>query len=124
MDLKNGYKVIYDVAKDGERSFYASESGKFEGADLIATATIGEYKLIYEKDGQIFGSATGIPAAGDHCFAEFNKVFAEAEEPAPVKEETPVEEPKAEPAKEEPEVPTEPEDTTDAGDAVENPDEE
>ena len=121
MELKNGYKVIYDVAKDGERSFYASAAGKFEGADLIATAKIGEFKLIYEKGGRIYGSASGIPAEGDHCFEAFDAVFVEAED----EEETPAPAAEPAPAAVEPEVATEPEDEEpDAGEAVENPDEE
>lgn len=76
MNLQNGYKVIYDKAADGKRTFYASQTGTFADATPIGeNFEIGKYKLIYEKDGSIFGSETGIPAEGDHCFAEFNKVF-------------------------------------------------
>ena len=80
MDLKNGYKVIYDKAKDGERTFYASKTGVFADAEQITTATIGDYKLIYEKDSKVYGSETGIPADTDYCFDAFNKVFI-ADEP-------------------------------------------
>ena len=75
MNLQNGYKVIYEKAADGKRTFYASKTGVFADAEKILEATIGEYKLIYEKAGQFYGSTTGIPAEGDHCFTEFNKVF-------------------------------------------------
>ena len=78
MDLKNGYKVIYDVAKDGKRNFFASKTGVFADAEPIFTdVEIGDYKLIYEKDGMFYGSTTGVPTADDRCFEEFNKVFVE-----------------------------------------------
>ena len=108
MNLQNGYKVIYEKIADGERSFYASKTGVFADAELIATAKIGEYKLIYEKDGAFYGSLTGIPAEGDYCFEELKAVFEEGyvkpaatnEAPvAPVAESTeePAEEPEEEP---------------------------
>jgi hypothetical protein len=95
MNLQNGYKVIYEKAADGKRTFYASKTGVFADAEKILEATIGEYKLIYEKNGQFYGSTTGIPAEGDYCFVEFDKVFKEAaEEPvAPAAEEPVIEEP-------------------------------
>lgn len=75
MNLKNGYKVIYDKAANGQRTFYASKTGRFSDAEVISTATIGEYKLIYEKNGKFYGSLTGIPTETDHCFEEFRVVF-------------------------------------------------
>ena len=82
MNLQNGYKVIYEKAADGKRTFYASKTGVFADAEKIAEAVIGQYKLIYEKNGQFYGSETGIPADNDHCFTEFDKVFKETvEEP-------------------------------------------
>lgn len=92
MTLQNGYKVLYDKAVDGERFFYASKTGLFKDADLITKATIGEYKLVYEKDGNFYGSTTGIPAEGDHCFKEFKAVFEEGYT-AEVVEDEPEEEP-------------------------------
>ena len=119
MELKNGYKVIYDVAKNGERNFYASKTGVFADAEpLLESVKIGDYKLIYEKEGMFYGSTTGIPAADDYCFEAFNKVFVEgteevttaeveqSEEPTtPNKEagnETPVEDAKLDEGDEEP----------------------
>lgn len=75
MNLQNGYKVIYEKAADGKRTFYASKDGLFAGAEVITEATIGEYKLVYEKDGKIYGSTTGVPAEDDYCFEAFDKVF-------------------------------------------------
>jgi hypothetical protein len=108
MNLQNGYRVIYEKIADGERTFYATETPKCDPTvdEKIVTAAIGEYKLIYEKDGQIYGSISGIPAEGDHCFNEFDKVFKKTEpaETTVIHEET-VEEP----AVQEPVVEPEPE---------------
>lgn len=90
MKLENGYKVIYEKAADGKRTFYASKSGVFADAEVICEAEIGKFKLIYEKGGRFYGSETGIPAEGDYCFVDFDKVFVKEEE---VKEEEPVETP-------------------------------
>ena len=83
MNLQNGYKTLYAVAADGKRTFYATKDTTCNIATdaEICTATIGEYKLIYEKDGQIYGSTSGVPADGDHCFEDFNKIFKVVEEP-------------------------------------------
>ena len=96
MNLQNGYKVIYEKIANGERTFYATENAKCDPAvdEEIVTVAIGDYKLVYEKNGKIYGSATGVPAEGDHCFSEFDKVFEVAAN-------TSVEEPVA-PAVEEP----------------------
>lgn len=109
MNLQNGYKVIYEKIADNKRAFYATQTGVCdpEVDSKIVEVNIGDYKLIYEKDGQIYGSTTGIPADGDHCFAEFDSVFNEAtaepavasEEPAAIASEEPVAD---EPAAEEP----------------------
>ena len=109
MELKNGYKVIYDIASKNEHVFYASKSGLFDDqCEEICRLPGGQYKLIYEKEGQFFGSASGIPAETDECLSEaFRKVFEEGyvapktkntrgrSEPAvePPVTETPVEEP-------------------------------
>lgn len=98
MNLKNGYKVIYEKAADGKRTFYASKTGLFADAEVIAEATIGEYKLIYEKSGMFYGSTTGIPAEDDYCFEEFKAVFEEGY----AAEDTPADKP----TETEPETPT------------------
>jgi len=82
MDLKNGYKVIYEIIENREdagktRVFKASKTGKLIDAETIAEAKIGEYKLIYEKDGSFYGSVTGIPSEEDYCFTEFDTIFKE-----------------------------------------------
>ena len=101
MELKNGYKVIYDKATNGERIFYASKTGTFTDVEELVKVAAGEYKLIYEKAGQVYGSKTGIPAEGDHCFVEFDKVFVANEDETT---EEPVANQAEEPAAEEPEV--------------------
>ena len=90
MNLQNGYRVIYEKTANGKRTFYATKNVVCDPAvdDKIVEATIGEYKLIYEKNGQFYGSTTGIPTDNDHCFAEFDKVFKVAEEPVATVEET------------------------------------
>jgi hypothetical protein len=97
MNLQNGYKVIYEKAADGKRTFYASKTGVFADAEIIAEAEIGKYKLIYEKAGRFYGSESGIPSEGDYCFEDFDKVFIAAEateevggEPQMVVDEDPV----------------------------------
>ena len=99
MNLQNGYKVIYEKTADGKRTFYATKNVKCDPTvdDKIIEATIGEYKLIYEKAGSFYGSKTGIPADTDYCFTEFDKVFKETvEEPiVPAAEEPVAEEPAA-----------------------------
>ena len=78
MNLQNGYKVIYEKVADGARTFFAD---KLDGsaADMIGSPIkIGQYKLIYEKDGQLYGSTSGVPAIGDDCFDDFDKVFKKA----------------------------------------------
>ena len=99
MNLQNGYKVIYDKSANGEHALFASKTGVFADAEEIVRVAVGEYKLVYEKDGRCYGSKTGIPTEDDYCFAEFDKVFvadaetlenepiAEAETPETVKEE-------------------------------------
>lgn len=85
MNLQNGYKVIYEQIADGKRTFYATKNVTCDPSvdDKIVEAAIGEYKLIYEKDGQFYGSMTGIPTENDYCFVDFDKVFkaTPAEEP-------------------------------------------
>ena len=79
MNLQNGYKVIYEKAADGKRTFYASKTGVFADAEKILEAVIGEYKLVYEKNGKLYGSASGIPSDSDYYFVDADKVFKATE---------------------------------------------
>ena len=102
MNLQNGYKVIYEKANDSKRTFSASKTGVFADAEAIAETVIGQYKLIYEKAGKIYGSESGVPAEADSCFEAFDKVFKVAEDEIvetpdePANEDVPVELPKNE----------------------------
>ena len=101
MNLKNGYKVMYEVIESSERVFLASKSGLFADADEIARFEIGSYKVIYQRGDKVFGvDAEGVETSLD----AFDAIFVEATE---VEEE--VEEPVAPEA--EPEIPAETEKT-------------
>ncbi len=87
MNLQNGYKVIYEKAADGERTFYASKSGVFADAEQIGEAIeIGKYKLIYEKNGKIYCSESNAPKfdengePADTAIEGFDKIFVETED--------------------------------------------
>ena len=73
MNLQNGYRVIYEKAANGEHVFFASKTGAFADAEELGKLIEGEYKLIYEKDGQLFCSVTGIPTESDEEFTVFKK---------------------------------------------------
>jgi hypothetical protein len=81
MNLQNGYKVIYEKTADGKRTFYATKNVVCDPTvddKIIEEATIGEYKLIYEKNGEFYGSTSGIPSDKDDvCLTteNFKKVF-------------------------------------------------
>lgn len=107
MELKNGYKVIYEVVdnEDASRTFYAvNKEGQSEE---IFAATIGQYSLVYEKDGKLYGSEKRVPTDKDVLLNAFDKVFVEATDetaaPAPAVEDD------AEPVASEPEAPEVPE---------------
>lgn len=108
MELKNGYKVIYEVVdnEDATRTFYAvNKEGQ---AEEIFAATIGQYSLVYEKDGKLYGSEKRVPTDKDALINAFDKVFVEATDEAVTPAPAAVED-DAEPVASEPEVPEEPE---------------
>ena len=102
MNLQNGYKVIYEKITDGERTFFASKLDGEDAKQIGNAIKIGKYKLVYEKDGMIYGSETGTPAEGDDCFDAFNEVFKVAAEAAAIDVED------EEPAQTEPDEPVAP----------------
>ena len=61
MDLKNGYKTIYEVVeeRDGKKCRVFSAVKADGTVTEICVVPCGEYKLVYEKDGAIYGSKTG-----------------------------------------------------------------
>ena len=129
MNYKNGYKVVYEVAANGERTFYASKSSIYPNADdaKLASFKDAEYagKTIYEYEGEFYvadtaaakfdkeGKPTGSKIDG------FDKILVDEEAPAEasapttvnVEDEEPAGEPEVETDKEEddeePEVETE-----------------
>ena len=87
MNLQNGYKVIYEKIADGERTFFADRIDGTDATKLGDAIQVGKYKLVFEKDGQIYGSETGKTDDGV-CLEAFNEVLVEgheeeAQEPAP-----------------------------------------
>lgn len=75
MNLQNGYKVLYEKVADGKRTFFASKTGIFADAEQISDEfEIGKYKLIYERDGRVYASESGVPAEDDVCMEAFDKV--------------------------------------------------
>lgn len=117
MDLQNGYTVLNEKIADGKRTFIA-KGPEVEDKEF-GPFTIGEFKLVYEKDGQIYGSTTGIPAEGDICFNEFDAIFiADKEEDTEV--ETPVD-PENGGKGEDPADPADPKDPVDSTDPEDIP---
>ena len=105
MDLKNGYKVMYDRIEGKERVFFASKTGAFEDAEEIVRVPLGTYKAVYEKDGVIYGSPSGTFEDVEEIKG-FEKLFVVAAEEQP--EEQP-DEPQEPEQPEEPEQPQDPE---------------
>ena len=61
MNLKNGYKVIYEKAENGSRVFYASETGECNPAvDFKIAIFKYEYKFTCDKDINIIAICTWI----------------------------------------------------------------
>ena len=92
MNLQNGYKVIYEKAADGKRTFYASKTGlcdtkvdkqlgdAFVDADY-AGKTIYEYKgSFYVSEGKTpTYNEDGTPAKGETKLTIFDEVFVKVE---------------------------------------------
>ena len=76
MNLQNGYKVIYEKAADGKRTFYASKSAAYpnENDTEIASFNDKDYqgKVIYEYKNKFYVS-NGEPL--DTVIDDFDKVF-------------------------------------------------
>lgn len=88
MNLQNGYKVIYEKAAGGKRTFYASKCDGTSDKEL-ASFTDSEYRgrMIYEHDGRFYISAEatpkydedGKPASGETVLSAFDEVFVKVE---------------------------------------------
>jgi hypothetical protein len=116
MNYKNGYKVVYEVAAEGKRTFYAAKSNEYptrnEAGDIIddVVASFEDAKFlgktIYEHKGKFYVSAGHVPAynedgepdiANGEVELDFSKVLEEATPaPAAVVDETNDEEPEDE----------------------------
>lgn len=72
MNYKNGYKVVYEVAAEGKRTFYATTSNEYPTRDaegnitdtVIASFDDADFvgKTIYEYEGKFYKSAGRLPA--------------------------------------------------------------
>ena len=117
MDLKNGYKVLYEVVDPENRVFKATKSVPAADDAVIATIAKGTYKLVYEKDGKVFGVPT---AGGDEVdlTSTFAEVLVEGEvaEQVEAGNDQPTELPKEEPA-----APVEPEEVEEEEEELEEP---
>ena len=92
MNLQNGYKVIYEVAADGKRTFYATKSNVYPNTEdtVLASFNDADYvgKVIYEYKGAFYVSTGSVPAYDengvptDTKIAGFDKVFV-ADESVP-----------------------------------------
>jgi hypothetical protein len=88
MNLQNGYKVIYEKAADGKRTFYASKSAIYPNDDDLVVASFNDAdykgKVIYEYKGNFYVSTGSIPAYDengvpvDTKIEGFDKVFNKA----------------------------------------------
>ena len=126
MNLQNGFKVVYEKAAEGKRTFYATKTGLCNpeiDTQLGDTLVDADYKgkMIYEHKGNFYVSTgktpvydeNGIPT--DTSLTIFNEVFTNSKldntennqnkenevepelEPEEVPEEVPEEEPEEEP---------------------------
>ena len=92
MNLQNGYKVIYEKAANGERTFYASKSTVYPNDDDIKVASFNDAdyrgKVIYEHKGKFYISTGAVPTYNengepvDTVIEGFDKVFVEDKESA------------------------------------------
>ena len=95
MIYKNGYKVVYEVAADGKRTFYAAKSATYPTRDedgnitdtVLATFNDADFagKTIYEYAGEFYVSTGAVPAYNedgtpkDTKIAGFEALFVEGE---------------------------------------------
>ena len=136
MNYKNGYKVVYEVAADGMRTFYAAKSNEYPTRDeagnikddVLASFADADFegKTVYEYEGEFYVSTGAVPAYNedgtpkDDKIKGFEKLFVEGYEEgaeattASVEDDEPIVEDDEEPVVEddEPEVIEDEEDET------------
>ena len=89
MNYKNGYKVVYEVAADGKRTFYATKSNAYPSEDDVVLASFNDAdfagKTIYEYKGEFYVSTGAVPAYNedgtpkDEKIKGFKKLFVEGD---------------------------------------------
>lgn len=111
--MANTYRFIYEANKgDGRKIYGALEAVKSDADQIIVNIEDikdKEFKLIYEKEGVIYGSVSGIVGEADAVICEVKALYEEVAQPVEevVEEEQPevmeeeVEEPVEEPVEEE-----------------------
>ena len=113
MKLENGYKVMFDsieTKEDGTyRTIKASKTGSKADAEDILSVKTGEYKLVYEKDGKVYGSIDRFRNEDDRCFTELDAVLVASDSETATEEDVPAEEPTDEPETVDPTPSEEPE---------------
>jgi hypothetical protein len=97
MIYKNGYKVVYEIAADGKRTFYATKSNAYpprdeagkiiENEENVQLASFNDEdfrgKTIYEYKGQFYVSKEALPAykedgtPADDMITGFEALFVE-----------------------------------------------
>jgi hypothetical protein len=93
MNYKNGYKVVYEIAADGKRTFYAAKSNEYPTRDeagnitddVLASFVDADFagKTIYEYAGEFYVSTGAVPAYNkdgtpkDDKIKGFEKLFVE-----------------------------------------------
>ena len=94
MNYKNGYKVVYEVAEGGKRTFYAATSNEYPTRDaegnitdtVVASFDDADFagKTVYEYKGKFYVSADRLPAynedgtpADGEVELDFNEVLEE-----------------------------------------------
>jgi hypothetical protein len=130
MDLKNGFKVIYEKPANGERTLYATKSAKYPNRnengvitdDVLASFVDANFrgKTVYEKNGRFYFADTntakfdkdGNPTGTEITFTDGVNPFIEEKKPGTEEQgnEVPAVQSEEEPEVEEPEVPDVPED--------------
>ena len=75
MNLKNGYKTLYEVIESSERVFLASKTGLFADAEEIARFDIGAYKVVYQRGDEFFGIDT---EGTETRLEDLDKIFVES----------------------------------------------
>lgn len=86
MNLKNGYKTLFEVIEDSERVFYASKTGLFIDKERIASYPVNSVKVIYQDANHNLcginkdGSVVNLRIVNDLLFTETKPELPKDEE--------------------------------------------